>query len=322
MVDLSGIRRPLVEVRNLSHAFNLVEAVRDISFYVPGKSIFGLVGSDGAGKSTVLRLIAGMMKPSKGEIMIDGLSSVSGRQKIKHIIGYMPQRFGLYQDLTVEENMNFFMDVFGIPRSDRKHRMEKYLGFSNLLPFTDRLAGDLSGGMKQKLGLACVLVHEPRLLILDEPTNGVDPVSRREFWDILDSMKQEGMTLIVSTAYLDEGEKCDRLALMHSGIVLEENSPDAMRGTHPTLEAAIIARITDVDKELVNDAFSSESISVSQLEKNSADLSRSIKLHSPSKKVKSSVFWVQTVQENPPPYACCAALLPLHPAMAWLPAMI
>ena len=256
MVDLSGSRQPLVEVRNLSHAFKLVEAVRDISFCVPDKSIFGLVGSDGAGKSTVLRLIAGMMKPSKGEIMIDGLSSVSGRQKIKHIIGYMPQRFGLYQDLTVEENMNFFMDVFGIPRSDRKHRMEKYLGFSNLLPFVDRLAGDLSGGMKQKLGLACVLAHEPRLLILDEPTNGVDPVSRREFWDILDSMKQEGMTLIVSTAYLDEGEKCDRLALMHSGIILEENSPDAMRGIHPTLEAAIIARITDVDKELVDDSFS------------------------------------------------------------------
>lgn len=134
--------------------------------------------------------------------------------------------------------------------------MEKYLGFSNLLPFTDRLAGDLSGGMKQKLGLACVLVHEPRLLILDEPTNGVDPVSRREFWDILDSMKQEGMTLIISTAYLDEGEKCDRLALMHSGIILEENSPDAMRGTYPTLEAAIIARITEVDKELVHDVFS------------------------------------------------------------------
>ncbi len=256
MVDSSENRQQLVEVKNLSHAFNLVEAIRDISFRVPVKSIFGLVGSDGAGKSTVLRLIAGMMKPSDGEIMIDGLSSVSERQKIKHIIGYMPQRFGLYQDLTVEENMIFFMDVFGIPRSDRKDRMEKYLGFSNLLPFTDRLAGDLSGGMKQKLGLACVLVHEPRLLILDEPTNGVDPVSRHEFWDILDSMKQEGMTLVISTAYLDEGEKCDRLALMHAGVILEENSPDAMRGIHPTLEAAIIARITEVDKELVHDAFS------------------------------------------------------------------
>jgi len=136
MIDSSGIRQPLVEVRNLSHSFKLVEAIRDISFFVPGKSIFGLVGSDGAGKSTVLRLIAGMMKPSRGEIIIDGLPSGSERQKIKHIIGYMPQRFGLYQDLTVEENMDFFMDVFGIPRSDRKHRMEKYLGFSNLLPFT------------------------------------------------------------------------------------------------------------------------------------------------------------------------------------------
>lgn len=256
MADSFASRKFLVEVKDLSLAFKQVEAVRDISLCVPGKSIFGLVGSDGAGKSSVLRLIAGMIKPSKGEIYIDGLPSVAERQKIKHLIGYMPQRFGLYPDLTVEENMDFFMDVFGIPRSERRKRKEKYLGFSNLLPFMDRLAGDLSGGMKQKLGLACVLVHEPRLLILDEPTNGVDPVSRREFWDILSNMKQAGMTLMISTAYLDEGEKCDRLALMHSGIILEENSPDAMRGNHPTLEAAIIARIKEVDKELAHDAFS------------------------------------------------------------------
>jgi ABC-2 type transport system ATP-binding protein len=168
----------------------------------------------------------------------------------------MPQRFGLYPDLTVEENMDFFMDVFGIPRVERKKRKEKYLGFSNLLPFLDRLAGNLSGGMKQKLGLACVLVHEPRLLILDEPTNGVDPVSRREFWDILGNMKQAGMTLLVSTAYLDEGEKCDQLALMHSGVILEQSSPAAMRENHPSLEAAIIARIKEVDKELAHDTFS------------------------------------------------------------------
>ena len=256
MVDLFDSRRSVVDVKNISLTFQQVKAVRNISFRVQSQSIFGLVGSDGAGKSSVLRLIAGMIKPSKGEIYIDGLNSVTGRQKIKHLIGYMPQRFGLYPDLTVEENMNFFMDVFGIPRVEREKRKEKYLGFSNLLPFVDRLAGNLSGGMKQKLGLACVLVHEPRLLILDEPTNGVDPVSRREFWDILGNMKQAGMTLLVSTAYLDEGEKCDHLALMHSGVILEQGSPAAMRENHSSLEAAIIARIKKVDKELDHDTFS------------------------------------------------------------------
>jgi len=198
--------RSMVEVKNVTFRFNLVEAVKDVSFSVDKGNIFGLVGSDGAGKSTLLRLIATMIKPTQGEILVSGLNVVTQRQKIKNLIGYMPQRFGLYQDLTVDENINFFMDVFGIARTERKKRKDKYLGFSNLLPFVDRLAGNLSGGMKQKLGLACVLVHEPRLLILDEPTNGVDPVSRHEFWGILGNMKKEGMTIIVSTAYLDEGE--------------------------------------------------------------------------------------------------------------------
>jgi ABC-2 type transport system ATP-binding protein len=256
MVDLSLSRRPVVDVQNVSLHFQQVEAVRNVSFNVPRQSIFGLVGSDGAGKSSVLRLIAGMINPNQGVIYIDGLNAASSRRKIKHFIGYMPQRFGLYQDLTVEENMDFFMDVFGVPRAERKKRKEKYLGFSNLLPFTDRLAGNLSGGMKQKLGLACVLVHEPGLLILDEPTNGVDPVSRHEFWDILDAMKQAGMTLLISTAYLDEGEKCDQLALMHAGVILEQNSPAVIRGNASSLVAAIVARIKDVDQELAHDTFS------------------------------------------------------------------
>jgi ABC-2 type transport system ATP-binding protein len=151
--------------------------------------------------------------------------------------------------------MQFFMDVFDIPRKERKMRKEKYLGFSNLLPFTDRLAGSLSGGMKQKLGLACVLVHEPLLLILDEPTNGVDPVSRQEFWDILGGMKKEGMTILVSTAYLDEGEKCDSLGLMHSSILMAEAFPSVIRGGFPTLEEAIIERIKQADGALAHDTF-------------------------------------------------------------------
>ena len=245
----------MVEVKNVTLRFNLVEAVKDVSFSVNKGNIFGLVGSDGAGKSTLLRLIATMIKPTQGEILVSGLNVVTQRQKIKNIIGYMPQRFGLYQDLTVDENINFFMDVFGIARAERKKRKDKYLGFSNLLPFVDRLAGNLSGGMKQKLGLACVLVHEPQLLILDEPTNGVDPVSRHEFWEILGNMKQEGMTILVSTAYLDEGELCDQLGLMHNSILLDTATPAVIRGTYSTLEEAIIERIKEVDKGLAHDTF-------------------------------------------------------------------
>jgi ABC-2 type transport system ATP-binding protein len=200
-------------------------------------------------------MIATMIKPTSGEIHINGLDVVTERRKIKNIIGYMPQRFGLYQDLTVEENLNFFMDIFSIPKTQRQAKKEKYLGFSNLLPFVDRSTGNLSGGMKQKLGLACVLVHEPQLLILDEPTNGVDPVSRHEFWEILGNMKQEGMTILVSTAYLDEGELCDQLGLMHNSILLNTATPAAIRSTYSTLEEAIIERIKEVDKELAHDSF-------------------------------------------------------------------
>ncbi|HQP25574.1 MAG TPA: ABC transporter ATP-binding protein [Smithellaceae bacterium] len=246
---------PMVEIKNVTMRFKNVEAVRDISLNVARGSVLGLVGSDGAGKSTLLRLIATMIQPTQGAIFIDGLNVIAERQKIKNIIGYMPQRFGLYQDLTVDENMNFFMDVFDVPRKERKIRREKYLGFSNLLPFADRLAGNLSGGMKQKLGLACVLVHEPQLLILDEPTNGVDPVSRHEFWEILDNMQQEGMTIIVSTAYLDEGEKCDSLGLMHDANLLDIKSPAVIRGDFETLEEAIIERIKEADGELAHDTF-------------------------------------------------------------------
>ncbi len=246
---------PMVSVNHVSMSFNQVEALKDISFNVAAGTIFGLVGSDGAGKSTLLRLIATMIKPARGEIYVDGFNVVTERRKVKNIIGYMPQRFGLYQDLTVEENMEFFMDIFNIPRSERKKRKEKYLGFSNLLPFVNRAAGNLSGGMKQKLGLACVLVHEPKVLILDEPTNGVDPVSRREFWEILESMKKEGMTVLVSTAYLDEGELCDELALMHRAVIITAASPNKMRGDFENLEEAMIARIQEVDKDIEHDTF-------------------------------------------------------------------
>jgi len=245
----------MVEVKKVFLRFKQVEALRDVSFDVERQTIFGLVGSDGAGKSSMLRLIAGMLKPSLGTIRINGLDVTEQHGKIKQLIGYMPQRFGLYPDLTVDENMAFFMDVFGIARAERKKRREKYLGFSNLLPFANRPAGNLSGGMKQKLGLACVLVHEPRLLILDEPTNGVDPVSRHEFWDILNNMKQEGMTMIISTAYLDEGEMCDSLGVMHQSVLLASAPPDVISGGQNSLEEAIILQIEQKNGDLAHDTF-------------------------------------------------------------------
>lgn len=252
---MHGYDNPFLQVNRVSLNFGQIEAVREVSFEMEKGTIFGLVGSDGAGKSSLLRMIATMIRPSSGSILIAGVDVVSEKTRVKDMIGYMPQRFGLYQDLTVAENMDFFMNVFGITGAERKRRREKYLGFSNLLPFVDRQAGNLSGGMKQKLGLACVLVHEPQVLILDEPTNGVDPVSRQEFWDILTQMRQDGMTILVSTAYLDEGEKCDRLGLMHRAQLLDTATPADIRASFPTLESAMISRIREIDQELAHDSF-------------------------------------------------------------------
>ena len=245
----------LVQVENISKRFGTLEAVTDVNLHVEKGRIFGFVGSDGAGKSTLLRMVATMIRPSAGRILIDGIDVVTQRARVKPLIGYMPQRFGLYQDLTVGENMEFFMDIFGIFGADRKERRDRYLGFSNLVPFIDRPAGDLSGGMKQKLGLACVLVHQPKVLILDEPTNGVDPVSRQEFWGILMDMRREGMTILIATAYLDEGEKCDHLALMHGSGILDVGSPEEIQSHFPNLEEALINRIKQVDEGLFRDRF-------------------------------------------------------------------
>ncbi|HON22500.1 MAG TPA: ABC transporter ATP-binding protein [Syntrophales bacterium] len=249
---MSGRSSHFVAVEHVFMHFGGIEAVCDVSLTVAPGQIFGLVGSDGAGKSTLLRMIATMIKPAAGRITVAGRDVVADKKSVKDLIGYMPQRFGLYADLTVDENLRFFMDIFGIPREERQRRREKYLGFSNLLPFADRPAGALSGGMKQKLGLACVLAHEPRLLILDEPTNGVDPVSRQEFWDILGEMRREGMTILVSTAYLDEGEKCDTLALMHKAQIIAVATPVAIRTAFPSLEAAMIARLQEFDREMAS----------------------------------------------------------------------
>jgi ABC-2 type transport system ATP-binding protein len=249
------IEPPYIDARNLCMRFDAVTAVEDVSFTVNKGLILGIVGSDGAGKSTLLRMIAGMLNPVSGTLTIDGKPAMKNRQAFKSLIGYMPQRFGLYEDLTVEENIDFFLDIFGIFGEERNTRKNRFLGFSNLLPFTDRPAGMLSGGMKQKLGLACVLVHQPKILILDEPTNGVDPVSRAEFWDILFHMKSQGMTLLVSTAYLDEAEKCDTLAFMHRSRLLALGTPGEIQKDFPNLEEALINGILQADGESGHDGF-------------------------------------------------------------------
>ncbi|MCG6909967.1 MAG: ABC transporter ATP-binding protein [Deltaproteobacteria bacterium] len=246
---------PIIQVSKVTKQFGSLVAVSETSFDIRRGGIVGLVGSDGAGKTTLLRMIATMTAPSSGEILIDGFDVVRQRNAVKKRIGYMPQRFGLYQDLTVAENLNFFMDIFGIHGRERVKRRERYLGFSNLLPFLNRRAGDLSGGMKQKLGLACVLIHQPGILILDEPTNGVDPLSRQEFWEILSEMRGQNMTILVATAYLDEGEKCDRLLLLHASRLLEEATPAELKSGFGDMEEAIIHRILQADASLREDNF-------------------------------------------------------------------
>jgi len=245
----------MIRLDAVAKKFGELTAVGEATFSIRRGETVGLVGSDGAGKTTLLRMVAGMIQPTEGRIYIRGLDAVARRARVKELIGYMPQRFGLYPDLSVGENLDFFMDIFGIYGRERRRRRQRYLGFSNLLPFVDRRAGDLSGGMKQKLGLACVLVHQPEVLILDEPTNGVDPVSRQEFWSILAQMRAGGMTIFVSTAYLDEGEKCDRLMLMHNGRILATGPPDRIQAGFDNLEEAMIQRILAADATLAEDRF-------------------------------------------------------------------
>ncbi|MCK5036581.1 MAG: ABC transporter ATP-binding protein [Candidatus Sabulitectum sp.] len=222
-----------VAVSNLTKSFKEVQAVKGVSFEVSRGEVFGLVGPDGAGKTTTMRILAAILAPDSGEAHILGLNSTKDREKIHDIIAYMSQRFGLYQDLTVEENMEFYADLYGVKRSELKASMDKLLEWSSLAQFRKRPAGKLSGGMKQKLGLACALIHTPELLLLDEPTNGVDPVSRKEFWNLLYKLVDEGLTIIMTTAYLDEAERCHRLAFMDKGKITARGTPQEIVGLIP-----------------------------------------------------------------------------------------
>ena len=204
-------------------------AVNDLAFTVDRGELFGLLGPDGAGKTTTLRMLAGVLRPTAGDALINGISVVRDPEATKRQIAYMSQRFGLYGDLTVLENLAFYADLYQVPRQERAARMERLFHFSNLGPFKDRLAGKLSGGMKQKLGLSCALIHQPELLLLDEPTFGVDPISRRDLWLIVHDMVAQGVTVVVSTAYMDEAERFDRLAILHQGRLLALDRPTVLQ---------------------------------------------------------------------------------------------
>ncbi|MBM3852758.1 MAG: ABC transporter ATP-binding protein [Verrucomicrobia bacterium] len=216
---------PAIRATGLRRNFGGTVAVAGLDLEVAAGEIFGLVGPDGAGKTTTIRMLTGVLRPDAGTAEVAGCDVVREAGALKEHIGYMSQRFGLYPDLTVRENIEFYADIYGVASQGRAERIAQLLGFSNLTPFQQRLAGDLSGGMKQKLGLACALIHTPRVLFLDEPTNGVDPVSRRDFWRILYQLARDGVTLFVSTAYLDEAERCNRLALLHQGRVVGLGTP-------------------------------------------------------------------------------------------------
>jgi drug efflux transport system ATP-binding protein len=230
-----------ISTSDLTRHFPGVLAVDHLRFEVQAGEIFGLVGPDGAGKTTTLRMLAGVLTPDSGSAMVAGYDIVRDPEAAKAHISYMPQRFGLYEDLTVDENIRFYADVFGVPRADRERRARQLLDAAGMGQFVTRLAGKLSGGMKQKLGLVCALIHHPRVILLDEPTNGVDPVSRRDFWRILYSMLEEGIAILMSTAYLDEAERCHRVALLHQGRILFCETPAALK-TH--LRGAVLSVIS------------------------------------------------------------------------------
>ena len=222
---------PAITVSGLGKRFGSVTAVDQLSFDVKPGEIFGLVGPDGAGKTTTMRMLAGVLTPDSGSATVAGHDVLLDPEGAKRDLSYMPQRFGLYEDLTVDENIRFYADLFGVRRKEREERSAELLAAAGFAEFRRRLAGNLSGGMKQKLGLVCALIHTPRVILLDEPTNGVDPVSRRDFWAILYQLVRDGLTVFVTTAYLDEAERCNRVGLMNQGRMIRCESPRALKLT-------------------------------------------------------------------------------------------
>jgi ABC-2 type transport system ATP-binding protein len=213
-----------VEVKNITKSYKKVQALHETSFSVSKGELFGIIGPDGAGKTTIFRILTTLLKPNSGTATVEGHDVVKDYKKIRNIAGYMPGRFSLYQDLSVKENLEFYATIFGTTVEENYHLVKDIYG--QIEPFKNRLAGKLSGGMKQKLALSCAMIHKPKVLFLDEPTTGVDAVSRKEFWEMLISLKEGGLTILVSTPYMDEASLCDRVALMQEGRILSIDKPE------------------------------------------------------------------------------------------------
>jgi len=240
---------PIIKTEALTRQFGDLTAVDGLTLSIAEGEIFGLVGPDGAGKTTTLRLLCALLEPTSGTARVAGHDVAREPQAVKDQIGYMAQRFGLYGDLTVQENMDFYADLFGIVGTQRRDLTAELLRMTRMEPFRGRQASRLSGGMKQKLALMCTLLHRPRILFLDEPTNGVDPVSRRDFWTILYQLLKDGITILMTTAYLDEAERCNRVGLIHRGKLIRCDAPEALRKAAGTanLEGAFVqtVRVTE-----------------------------------------------------------------------------
>jgi ABC-2 type transport system ATP-binding protein len=230
------MENPILKVTNLSKQYRSRKsqlAINGLNLSVDKGSLYGLIGPDGAGKSTTLRILATVIEPTSGEVTVNGFDVIKAPEKIRPHIGYMPQLFSLYPDLTVSENLNFFANINHVKKSEKTARIQKMLSFTNLSDFTDRRARNLSGGMKKKLVLACSLIHSPKILILDEPSTGVDPVSRRELWQMLSEVVAQGVTILVSTPYMDEAERCHEVAILYEGNVIAQGQPNALKSELP-----------------------------------------------------------------------------------------
>lgn len=238
----------VVVLQNLIKKYQRVTAIDDISITIDGNQIFGFLGPDGAGKTSLFQILCGILTATSGQVSVLGIDVLKHPEKLKQELGYMAQKFALYTDLTVKENLDFFADLFNTPLRGLARRKQELLRFTGLSRFQERLAGNLSGGMKQKLALCCALIHTPRILILDEPTTGVDPVSRHEFWEMLMPLPEQGTTVIVSTAYMDEAAKCDRVAMMNLGKILR-------CGTPSELKMALAGKIYEISGERLAEIY-------------------------------------------------------------------
>src|SRR3989339_1376598 len=241
----------VIKIENLHKSYDETNAVNGITLSVNKGEMFGLVGPDGAGKTTTIRIMCGLLNPDEGAVSLLGKNIVKEKKSIQKSIGYLSQKFSLYGDLTIDENIEFFADIHGVKHFEK--RRDELLEFTRLTPFRDRLADKLSGGMKQKLALACTLIHKPKIIFLDEPTTGVDPVSRRDFWKILSGLLKEGITIFMSTPYLDEAERCNRVAMMNNGKIIAMDSPHKIKESMTKVIVEIICSPIREAYKIIND---------------------------------------------------------------------